>query len=123
MPLLGLALPPSENPRIVDKGCGLVRTVTRPAEVTAASRLLTAPEGQAGTGINAMLPTSVLTTPMPPASRVSSAGRSQRPRRGEEIVTEERAPATRGRTGQAADVRARFERDAMPFLDQLYPAA
>jgi RNA polymerase sigma-70 factor, ECF subfamily len=60
----------------------------------------------------AALPTSVVTKPMP--SRVSSAGRATttRPRKGARVTTE-----------STDDRRARFERDAMPFLDQLYPAA
>ena len=35
----------------------------------------------------------------------------------------ERGHSTRDRSGPNADARARFERDAMPFLDQLYAAA
>ncbi|MEV6968874.1 sigma-70 family RNA polymerase sigma factor [Hamadaea flava] len=60
------------------------------------------------------LPASVVATAMP-ATRVSSAGRAvtSRPRKGEARVT----------TESTEDRRARFERDAMPFLDQLYPAA
>jgi RNA polymerase sigma-70 factor, ECF subfamily len=60
----------------------------------------------------ATIPSSVITTPMP--TRVSSAGQAAtaRPRKGARLTSE----STEGR-------RARFERDAMPFLDQLYPAA
>jgi len=60
----------------------------------------------------AALPASVVTAAMP--TRVSSAGRAAttRPRKGARVTTE-----------STEDRRARFERDAMPFLDQLYPAA
>ncbi|NUT36035.1 MAG: sigma-70 family RNA polymerase sigma factor [Hamadaea sp.] len=60
------------------------------------------------------LPASVLAVSVP-TTRVSSAGRAAtaRPRKGETRVTSE----------SEQDRRARFERDAMPFLDQLYPAA
>ena len=60
----------------------------------------------------ATIPASVVTTPMP--TRVSSAGRAvtTRPRKGARVTSE-----------STHDQRARFERDAMPFLDQLYPAA
>ena len=60
----------------------------------------------------ATIPASVITSPMP--TRVSSAGRvaTTRPRKGARVTSE-----------STEDRRARFERDAMPFLDQLYPAA
>jgi RNA polymerase sigma-70 factor (ECF subfamily) len=60
----------------------------------------------------ATLPASVVATPMP--TRVSSAGRAvtTRPRKGARVTSE-----------PTQDRRTRFERDAMPFLDQLYPAA
>jgi RNA polymerase sigma-70 factor (ECF subfamily) len=47
-------------------------------------------------------------------TRVSSAGRvaTTRPKKGARVTSE-----------STEDRRARFERDAMPFLDQLYPAA
>ena len=47
-------------------------------------------------------------------TRVSSAGRvaTTRPRKGARVTSE-----------STDDRRTRFERDAMPFLDQLYPAA
>ncbi|WP_245601916.1 sigma-70 family RNA polymerase sigma factor [Hamadaea tsunoensis] len=64
-------------------------------------------------GDSTALPADVLAAPLL-GTRVSSAGRAvvQRPRKGERVTQE-----------TTDDRRARFERDAMPFIDQLYPAA
>jgi len=93
-----------------------VRTTTRTRPDDQLKILIGSGEWSTETSADEMtrLPASVVATPMP-ATRVSSAGRAvtSRPRKGETRVT----------TESTEDRSARFERDAMPFLDQLYPAA
>jgi RNA polymerase sigma-70 factor (ECF subfamily) len=93
-----------------------VRTATRTPSSETLRALLDAPQwpAEAASVDVSLLPAAVVAAPMP-ATRVSSAGRAvvARPRKGEVRVTQE----------STGDRRARFERDAMPFLDQLYPAA
>jgi RNA polymerase sigma-70 factor (ECF subfamily) len=96
---------------------GMVHIDRDGREVNRLRNLLSAPEWPAAQPAPVMPAVSVSTpavfVSVPGALPVSSAGQSR----------EEVGVAQTGRTERTEERRARFERDALPFVDQLYAAA